>query len=137
MGLLDGILKGVAGKFLGGEGEGSNPLMGMVGNLLSGSQSGGLSGLIQTFNSKGLGDVISSWVGTGENFPISGQQIQEVLGSEQIQKMAEKLGTSKEEVSGGLASLLPQMIDKLTPNGDVPESNVLEKALKMFKSGLA
>jgi len=137
VGLLDGILKGVAGKFLGGEGEGSNPLMGMVGNLLSGSQSGGLSGLIQTFNSKGLGDVISSWVGTGENFPISGQQIQEVLGSEQIQKMAEKLGTSKEEVSGGLASLLPQMIDKLTPNGDVPESNVLEKALKMFKSGLA
>ena len=55
MGLLDGLLEGVAGKFLGG--EGSNPLLGMVGNLLSGSQGGGLSGLIQSFNSKGLGDI--------------------------------------------------------------------------------
>lgn len=135
MGLLDGVLKSVTEKFLGG--EGSNPLLGMVGNLLSGPQSSGLSGLIQTFNSKGLGNVISSWVGTGENLPISGQQIQEVLGSGQIQQMAEKLGTSKEEVSGGLASLLPQIIDKLTPNGSVPEPNMLEKALKMFKSGLA
>ncbi|MGA3086421.1 MAG: YidB family protein [Thermodesulfobacteriota bacterium] len=126
MGLLDGLLKSVTEKFLGG--EGSNPLLGMVDNLLSGPQSGGLSGLIQTFNSKGLGNVISSWVGTGENLPISGQQ---------IQQMAEKLGTSKEEVSGGLASLLPQLVDKLTPNGSVPEPDMLEKALKMFKSGSA
>jgi uncharacterized protein YidB (DUF937 family) len=51
--------------------------------------------------------------------------------------MAEKLGTSKEEVSGGLASLLPQLVDKLTPNGSVPEPDMLEKALKMFKSGSA
>ena len=51
MGLLDGLLEGVASKFLGG--EESNPLMGLVGNLLSGSQGGGLSGLIQNFNSKG------------------------------------------------------------------------------------
>jgi len=122
-------------KFLGS--EDSNSLLGMVGNLLSCPQSGGLSGLIQTFNGKGLGDVISSWVGTGENLPISGQQIQEILGSSQIQQMAEKLGTSKEEVSGGLASLLPQIIDRLTPKGSVPESNMLEKALNMFKSGLA
>jgi uncharacterized protein YidB (DUF937 family) len=135
MGLLDGILEGVASKFLGG--EGSNPLIGMVGNLLSGSQGGGLSGLIESFNSKGLGDVISSWVGTGENLPISGRQIQEVLGSGQIQQMAERLGISSEEVSGGLAGLLPQIIDKLTPDGSVPESGLLEKALSMFKSGLA
>ena len=135
MGLLDGLLEGVAGKLLGG--EGSNPLLGMVSNLLSGSQGGGLSGLIQSFNSKGLGDIVSSWVGTGENLPISGQQIQEVLGSGQLQQMAEKLGTSREEVSGGLASLLPQIIDRLTPDGSVPESGLLEKALSMFKSGLA
>jgi uncharacterized protein YidB (DUF937 family) len=135
MGLLDGLLEGVASKLLGG--EGSNPLLGIVGNLLSGSQGGGLSGLIQSFNSKGLGDLISSWVGTGENLPISGQQIQEVLGSGRIQQMAEKLGTSSEEVSGGLAGLLPQIIDQLTPEGSVPESGLLEKALSMFKSGLA
>ncbi len=135
MGLLDGLLKGVTNNFLGG--EGSNPLMGMVGNLLSGSQGGGLSGLIQSFNSKGLGDIVSSWVGTGENLPISGQQIQEVLGNGQIQQMAEKMGTSSEEVSGGLAGLLPQIIDKLTPDGSVPESGMLEKALSVFKSGLA
>ncbi len=135
MGLLDGLLEGVAGKLLGG--EGSNPLLGMVGNLLSGSQGGGLSGLIQSFNRKGLGDIVSSWVGTGDNLPISGQQIQEVLGSGPIQQMAEKLGTSSEEVSGRLAGLLPQIIDKLTPDGSVPESGMLEKALSMLKSGLA
>jgi uncharacterized protein YidB (DUF937 family) len=135
MGLLDGLLEGVAGKLLGG--ESTNPLLGMVGNLLSGSQGGGLAGLIQSFNSKGLGDIVSSWVGTGENLPISGQQIQEVLGSGQIQQMAEKLGSSSEDVSGGLAGLLPQLIDKLTPDGSVPESGMLEKALGLFKSGLA
>jgi uncharacterized protein YidB (DUF937 family) len=135
MGLLDGLLEGGAGKFLGG--EGSNPLLGMVGNLLSGSQGGGLSGLIQSFSSKGLGDIVSSWVGTGENLPISGQQIQEVLGRGQIDQLAEKLGTSNEEVSGGLAGLLPQLIDKLTPDGSIPESGMLEKALSMLKSGLA
>jgi uncharacterized protein YidB (DUF937 family) len=135
MGLLDGLLEGVAGKMLGG--EGANPLLGMVGNLLSGSQGGGLSGLIQSFNSKGLGDIVSSWVGTGENLPISGQQIQEVLGSGQINQIAEKLGTSSKEVSGSLADLLPKIIDKLTPDGSVPESGLLEKALGMLKSGLA
>ncbi len=135
MGLMDGLFEGVANKFLGG--GGSNPLLGMVGNLLSGSQGGGLSGLIQSFNSKGLGDIVSSWIGTGENQPISGRQIQEVLGSGQIQQMAEKLGTSSEEVSGGLAGLLPQIIDKLTPDGSVPESGLLEKALGLLKSGLA
>jgi uncharacterized protein YidB (DUF937 family) len=135
MGLLDGLLGDAASKFLGG--EGSNPLLGIIGNLLSGSQGGGLSGLIENFNNKGLGNVISSWVGTGENLPISGEQIQEILGSGQIQQMAEKLGTSREEVSGGLAGLLPQIIDKLTPDGSVPESGLLEKALGMLKSGLA
>jgi uncharacterized protein YidB (DUF937 family) len=135
MGLLDGLLEGVAGKLSGG--EGTNPLLGIIGNLLSGSQGGGLAGLIQSFNSKGLGDIVSSWVGTGENLPISGQQIQEVLGSGQIQQMAEKLGTSSADVSGGLAGLLPQLIDKLTPDGSIPESGLLEKALSMFKSGLA
>lgn len=135
MGLLDGLLKGVTEKLMGS--ESSNSLLGMVGHLFSDPQSGGLSGLIENFNSKGLGEVISSWVGTGENLPISGQQIQEILGSGQIQQMAEKLGTSVEEVSGGLARLLPQMVDKFTPDGSVPESNVLAKALDMFKSGLA
>ena len=134
MGLLDGMLKGLADKFLGQ--EGANPLLGMIGNLLSDPQTGGLSGLIQNFSNKGLGDVVSSWVGTGENLPISGRQIQEVLGSGRIEQLAAKLGTSSQEVSGGLAGLLPQFIDKLTPDGTLPESNVLQKALNMLKTGL-
>ena len=88
-------------------------------------ETGGLSGLITTFEQKGFGGVIATWVSTGQNLPISAEQLQSVLGSEQVQAMAQKLGFSPQEVSGHLAELLPQVIDKLTPSGSVPQSGDL------------
>ncbi len=131
MGLLDGMAKDLLGKFLG---KGSqNPLTEVVLGLISNPQSSGLQGLIQTFKEKGLGDAVSSWISTGENQPVSGDQIQHALGGNFIQQIAERLGSSKSEVSGGLANLLPDIIDKLTPNGKLPEGNQLSQGLEMFK----
>jgi uncharacterized protein YidB (DUF937 family) len=134
MGLLDQIVKGLAGKFLGGGGGAQNPLLDIALSLINNPQAGGLTGLLETFKSKGLGDAVSSWVSTGKNLPISGDQIQQVLGSDLIQQFAKKLGGSNEDVSGGLASLLPGLIDKLTPNGQLPGKDVLEQGLRKLKT---
>ncbi len=131
MGLLDEVLKGVAGKFLGGGGQ--SPLVDVVLGLLTNPQTGGLQGLIQQFKEKGLGDAVSSWISTGENQPVSGDQIQHALGGNFLQQIAEQLGSSKAEVSGGLSSLLPQIIDKLTPNGTLPEEDSLQQGLNTLR----
>ncbi len=132
MGVLGEMAKGLLGKALGGGGS-QNPLMDIVLGLIANPQSGGLQGLIQTFKEKGLGDAMSSWISTGENQPVSGDQIQHALGSNLIQQIVQQLGSSKSEVSGGLANLLPDIIDKLTPNGKLPEGDQLSQGLEMLK----
>ncbi len=132
MGLLDSIAKEVLSKFSGGGGK--NPLLDMALNLITSPKTGGLQGLVENFKSKGLGDIMSSWIGTGQNQPISKEQILNLLGKEKIQEMGEKAGISQEEASGGLASLLPEIIDKLTPDGKLPDSSLLDQVKKMFKA---
>ncbi len=132
MGLLEEMGKGLLSKVLGG-GSSQNPLMDMVLGLIANPQSGGLQGLIQTFKEKGLGDAMSSWIGTGENQPVSSDQIQHALGGSFIQQIAQQLGSSKSEVSGGLATLLPDIIDKLTPTGNVPQGDQLLQGLEVLK----
>jgi len=136
MGLLGEMVKGLAGKLLGGGGGTQNPLVDIAMSLLTNPQTGGLGGLVETFKSKGLNEIMSSWVSTGQNLPISGNQIQDVLGSGLIQQFAKKLGSSGEEVSGSLASLLPEIIDKLSPNGSLPESGALLQQLSSLKKNL-
>ncbi|GAW67021.1 hypothetical protein GPEL0_01f2630 [Geoanaerobacter pelophilus] len=96
-----------------------------------------MSGLVQSFQQKGLGDTISSWIGTGQNWSISPEQIEEGLGSERIQNLAAKAGMSTEEVTAKLSELLPTMIDKITPDGLVPEGGLLDKGLEFLKSKLS
>ena len=132
MGILGEIGKGLLGKALGGGGS-QNALMDIALGLITNPQTGGLQGLIQTLKEKGLGDAVSSWISTGENQPISGGQIQRALGGNFIQQIAEQLGSSKSEVSGSLANVLPEIIDKLTPNGSLPESDQLQQGLELLK----
>ncbi len=123
MGLLDSVLGG-----------GNNDIMSTVLGLISGQQ-GGLAGLVSQFASNGLGDIINSWIGTGENKAISTEQIASALGSEKINELASKLGTDSNSVLSQLTDILPKAIDKLTPEGTVPEGDVLDKA-KDLLSGL-
>ena len=128
----------MAGKELGSTLSGSsNPLVSTIMQMIN-NQPGGLSGLVQQFHDKGLGSLVSSWVGTGQNLPISTDQLQHVLGSEQVKQLAAQAGISPETASSHLTQLLPMLIDKLTPNGQVPEassstSSMLEAGLDMLK----
>jgi uncharacterized protein YidB (DUF937 family) len=114
------------------EGEAAGGLLGMVGNLLNNPETGGLQGLVDKFQSSGLGDAVASWVSTGENQAVSGEQIQGALGSEQIQAIASKLGIPPEIASSQLAQMLPDLINKLTPNGAIPEGGLLQQGLSLL-----
>ena len=97
--------------------------------------SGGLGGIVEAFQKKGLGDMVASWISTGPNPPVSAAQVTDVLGSDVIGQFAAKAGVPHAEAGGLLASLLPTVIDHLTPNGTVPESNALESSLGGLLSG--
>ncbi|MDP3288684.1 MAG: YidB family protein [Methyloversatilis sp.] len=135
MGLFDSIAGQVAGALSGQSGTQGSGLLQILMSLINNPQTGGLQGLIAAFQDKGLGDLVSSWVGTGQNLPITPEQLQSVLGSGQIGQIAQQLGLSSQDVSGQLSALLPQMIDTLTPNGQVPEGDTMQNALGML-SGL-
>src|SRR5215467_5101318 len=115
MGLLDSILGAVSGQS-GQSGE-ANPLVGMLGSLLT--QSGGLQGLASKFAQSGQGNAFQSWVGMGENQPVSSGQIQNALGSEQVSAIASRLGVDPAVASNFLAEYLPKVVDKLTPAGKI------------------
>lgn len=135
MGLLDSIAGQVAGA-MGAQGTaGGQDVMRMIGQLINNPQMGGLQGLVQAFHDKGLGAIVSSWVGTGGNLPISAEQITSVLGHGSLQEMAQKVGLPVEGLSAQLSSMLPQVIDKLTPNGSLPDGDLLSKGMGML-SGL-
>jgi uncharacterized protein YidB (DUF937 family) len=127
MGFLDKVVSMLGDNVPGVEAHGG--LFDQVIGLINNPNMGGLPGLISKFEKGGLGEIVSSWVGTGANAPVSGDQIANTLGAEKIQEIAGKLGISNAQVSGGLAVLLPQIIDKLTPDGSVPDGNSLEQSL--------
>ena len=114
MGLLDSLLGSMMG---GGAQQGQSPLLQAALQLIE--QNGGLPGIISKFQNGGMAAQAGSWVSTGENMPISGNQLQEVLGSGSIGQIAQQLGLSHGDASSGLAQALPQIIDKLTPNGQI------------------
>jgi len=129
MGLLDSVIGAVSSQLQGGEGlQGLADMLGAKPELLQAATSllgndsahGGLQGLVDKFQQGGLGDVLSSWIGTGENLPISGEQLSSVLGSDALSGIASKFGMDGNALAGQLSSVLPGLVDKLTPNGQVP-----------------
>lgn len=96
----------------------------LSGLLANNGEAGGLSGLVEKFNQAGLGDVVNSWIGTGDNQAISGNQLSDVLGSDFVQKAAGQLGLDPSQLSGQLAQMLPGLVDKLTPNGAAPSGGL-------------
>ena len=129
-----GLLDQVVGALAGGQSGGNNALLETVMKMVSDPQNGGLLGLIQSFQQGGLGDIVNSWVSNGQNLPISAEQIQSVLGGSSLGNIASQLGMNSEEASGSLASMLPQLIDSLTPNGEVPQGgDLMSQGMEMLK----
>jgi len=113
--LLDSILGAATGKT--DNSGGAAQLIGVLGGLLA--QSGGLQGLANKFAQSGQGNTFQSWVGMGENQPISSNQVQNALGSDQVKALAAKMGIDPAQASTFLAEYLPKIVDKLTPEGKV------------------
>ncbi|HEY3384568.1 MAG TPA: YidB family protein [Vicinamibacterales bacterium] len=91
--------------------------------------SGGLAGLVGAFQQKGLGDMVSSWISTGPNPPVTGSQLEHVMGADALGQFAQAAGVSPASAGGALASVLPGLIDHLTPQGTMPQGNALEDAI--------
>ncbi len=138
MGFLDEMLKGGGGgSALGGIAKLAmeNPqAVAAVISLLSSKDSsvgdsGGLASVVNAFQKKGLGDMVASWISTGPNPPVSANQVTDVLGPTILKQFAQKAGVPQAQAGGLLASLLPAVIDHLTPDGKVPETPALESNL--------
>ena len=133
MGLFDTILGGVMNS---GSNQGANPLIQMAMQMLTKQDENGQSGLasiIGKFQQGGLGEIANSWVSTGENQPVSADQISSILGSGKLGELASQFGISTDDVAGGLSKILPDLVNQATPNGEVPQStDFISSALSMF-----
>jgi uncharacterized protein YidB (DUF937 family) len=108
MGLFDGLIGGLVGA------EMATVVNGLI------EKHGGIQGIVSQFESQGLGATVQSWVGNGPNQPVSADQVHQALSPEVLKDLAGKAGMSTQDLAAKLATILPQMIDKLTPNGKVP-----------------
>ena len=131
MGLLDivgGMLGGQAGGSQGGgQAELLNLIVGMLAGAGQGGQggaAGGLGALLQQFQAAGLGEQVNSWVGTGQNLPVSPEQLGGVFGQDQMSQMAERLGLSTGDLGAQLSQVLPQAVDHYTPGGQAPQGGL-------------
>jgi uncharacterized protein YidB (DUF937 family) len=101
----------------------SGALISQVISLIQ-SHPGGVAGLLQSFQQGGLGHVFQSWIGTGQNLPVSADQLHSTLGSEWIAKIAQATGLPQGQVEQHLSTILPQIVDHLTPNGQLPQGDI-------------
>jgi uncharacterized protein YidB (DUF937 family) len=117
MGFLDDLL----GKLTGGGSAPSGNLAALAPVVMEMLQNhpGGLDGLVKSFENQGLGNLISSWIGTGQKLPVSTDQLQNVLGSDTIRNLAAKAGIPADQAGSALSQLLPQLVDQATPNGKI------------------
>lgn len=141
MGLLDGLIGDVLGSMLSGnQGQGQDPLDSVLSRLGGGNQAqsgnlllqlvlsmlqqnGGLEGILGKFRDGGLTQQADSWVSTGQNMNISADQLQQVFGSSTISDLASRLGISEQQAGSEMAQIFPEVINRLTPEGQVPENS--------------
>ncbi len=111
MGMFDGLLGGIVGA----------GMVSVVGDILE--KHGGVQGVVDEFERKGLGATVKSWVGTGPNQPVSPDEVRDTLGPDLLQQLSAKSGLSVQELTQKLSQVLPQAVDKLTPDGTVPNAS--------------
>ena len=119
MNLMD-MAKGLMGNALGNNNAGG--MIQVVAQLIE--KNGGIQGLVQKFSQNGMGEVVQSWVSTGQNMPINASQIAQVFGNDQISQIAKSLNLDSSAITGQLAQMLPNVVDKLTPDGQAPAGGV-------------
>ena len=139
MSLFSDLAQSALGALTGNSGGNTQTVvMNLVTEVITKHSSGnGLAGLVQQFAGAGLGAQASSWVSTGPNMPISGDQVHQALGADQIAALAQKSGLPASQLTDLLAQVLPQVVNHVTPDGQVPHGASLESALGgLLQSGL-
>ncbi|MGZ8262239.1 MAG: YidB family protein [Methylotenera sp.] len=129
MGLFDSVAGAVLGKLGGEQGKMAQIAMDLF------NEYGGVSGILEKFKENGMAEQVASWVGKGTNLPISAEQVSSVLGNSAVAEMAAKFGITPEALTSKIAEYLPTIVDKMTPDGDVPadSGNLLGTLLSMLK----
>lgn len=115
---IDDLVRGA----LGGSG-GSSDMLGQVTRLID--RAGGVEGVVSKLQASGLGDRVGSWVGTGQNQAVSGDELRGALGDDTLRDA----GIDPDSSAGGLAEMLPKVIDGLTPDGSIPGAEALQGLL--------
>ncbi len=134
--LAQGILSQVTSK-MGPQGSQiTSAVIQMIAQQGQGQGATGLNNLISMFEKNGMGEIVKTWVGTGANSAINPQQIMQALGQDNIQNIASQVGISKDQASGQLANILPDIINQMTPNGQV-ENNVVGEIMRAFMGSKA
>ncbi len=121
MGLLDGLLGSVLGGMASpqNQAQGGGQLLQLVLTMLQ--QNGGIEGLLAKMQQAGYGGQAQSWIGTGQNQPVPPDALSQIFGQGQLADIARQLGMSREDAAGGLARTLPDVVDRMTPEGRIPE----------------
>ena len=110
MGMFDGLIGGIVGA----------GMATVINDILE--RNGGIQGVVQQFEQNGLGQTDRSWVGVGPNDPIAPEALHKVLGPDLLQQLSAKSGLSVAELTQKLSQVLPQAVERLTPNGQIPQS---------------
>lgn len=130
--LAGGLLAGATGQ----QQQASSPAAAVMELLMN--HEGGVAGVVEKFAAAGLGEAAQSWLGNGQNLPISAEQIQSVLGSGVVEQLAGKLGVSPEQAGAHLSELLPDLISHVSQNGQAPQQSELVTAgVSLLESFLA
>jgi uncharacterized protein YidB (DUF937 family) len=123
MGLLDGLLGSVMGGMTGGgqSQQGGGQLVQLVLQMLQ--QNGGIEGLLARMQQAGYGQQAQSWIGTGQNMPITPDALTQIFGQGRLGQIAQQLGLPQQDAAGGLAQMLPDVVDQMTPQGQIPDNS--------------
>ncbi len=134
MALFDSIISGVAEKF--GLGDKAGTLLSALLALMTNQKTGGFGGFLDKFKGAGLGDAVTSWIAGGDNASITGDQLTSALGSDTINDIASQAGIPADKATSALGFMLPQVVDKLTPDGEVPDDESLLSKIGDFLTGI-
>jgi len=133
MGLIEEVLA-MAGSTGAQQGQHATAV-GAILSYINSPQVGGIAGLQSMSQQGGLGHILSSWVSSGQNLPISASQLQNVLHSGALQEAAQQAGMDPVQLTNMMSSLLPHLVDKLTPSGQLPDASSLQQMLKGLAAG--
>jgi uncharacterized protein YidB (DUF937 family) len=128
--LLGGILGGGArgGSLAGGGGLGGNPMLRMLLPMVAGMlMNGGLQKILSRLQAQGKGEKAQSWVGTGSNEPVDAGDVRDALDDDELDRIAQGLGVSKDDAAAAVAKVLPDVVDQVSPEGQLPADDELDE----------